>query len=100
MGAKSEKLAQQFEAKVRDAMAILDTLSDADWRKVTEAERWPVGVTAHHFAGVLEPIAHMIETVVAGQRGNLTGAMIDEMNARHAKDYALCTKMETIALLE
>jgi DinB superfamily len=99
MGAKSERLAQQFEAKVRDAMTTLDKLSDADWSKVTDAEKWPVGVTAHHFASALEPIAQMIEAVVAGQRGNLTGSMIDEMNAQHAEDYAYCTKAETTALL-
>lgn len=67
----------------------------------TEAERWSVGVTAHHLASVLEPISHMIKAVVAGQApGTLTGAMIDEMNAKHAKDYAHCTKEETIQLLQ
>jgi hypothetical protein len=101
MGAKSEMLAKQFEAKVRDALATLEKLSDADWKKVTEAEKWSVGVTAHHFAGALEPITHMVKAVVAGQSpGTLSGATIDEMNATHAKDYAHCTKVETIALLE
>jgi hypothetical protein len=43
----------------------------------------------------------MIKAVVAGQApGTLTGAMIDEMNAKHAKDYAPCTKEETIQLLQ
>jgi DinB superfamily len=101
MEAKSEILAKQFEAKVREAVATLEKLSDADWKKVTEAEKWSVGVTAHHLAGVLEPISHMIEAVVAGQApGILTSAMIDEMNAKHAKDYALCGKAETIELLK
>ena len=100
MGAKSQALAEQFEAKVREAVATLEKLTDADWKKVTEAEQWPVGVTAHHFAGALEPIAHMLRGVVAGQApGNLTRAMIDEGNAKHAMDYAHCTKAETIELL-
>jgi hypothetical protein len=101
MGAKSEILAKQFEAKVRDAVVTLEKLSDADWKKVTEAEKWSVGVTAHHFAGAIEPITHMVKAVVVGQSpGTFSGAMIDEMNATHAKDYAHCTKVETIALLE
>jgi hypothetical protein len=46
MGARSETLARQFEAKAREAAAVLEKLSDADWKKVTEAEGWTVGVTA------------------------------------------------------
>jgi hypothetical protein len=42
MGAKTEALAKQFEAKARDALATLERLSDADWTKVTEAEQWSV----------------------------------------------------------
>ncbi len=100
MGAKSEALAKQFEAKVQDAVVTLEKLRDADWQKVTEAEKWPVGVTAHHFAGVPEQIAKMVEAVVAGQSLTFTSEMLDQMNARHAKDYAQCTKAETIALLK
>ncbi len=58
------------------------------------------GVTAHHIAGVLEPISHMVKAVLAGQSGNFSSDMIDEMNAKHAKDYAHCTKTETIELLK
>jgi hypothetical protein len=101
MAAKSAALAKEFEAKVQEAMATLDKLSEADWKKVTEAEKWPVGVTAHHLAGALEPISHMIKALVAGQApGTLTRAMIDEMNARHAKEHAHCIKAETIGLLQ
>lgn len=101
MTAKSAALAKQFESKIEEATTALEKLSETDWTKVTAAEKWSVGVTAHHFAGVLEPIAHMIKAVVAGQPpGALTGAMIDEMNAKHAKDYAHCTKAETIDLLQ
>ena len=53
MGAKSEALAKQFEAKARDAGRALDGFS---------LDR------------------------------------IDEMNAQHAKDYANCTRAETIEL--
>jgi ribosomal protein S18 acetylase RimI-like enzyme len=98
MTAKSAVLASQFESRVEAAMATLEKLSEADWTKVTEAEKWSVGVTAHHFARALEPIARMIEGMVAGRPGNFTSAGIEEMNATHAKEYAHCTKAETIAL--
>jgi PhnB protein len=97
---KSEALAKQLEAKAAEAVATLERLSDADWKKVTQAEKWPVGVTAHHYAGVLEAIAGMIETVATGRPFEpFTPGLIDEMNARHARDHAGCTKAETIALL-
>ncbi|MGH7325893.1 MAG: DinB family protein [Candidatus Rokuibacteriota bacterium] len=99
LGAKSDALAKQFEAKAQEAAAILEKLSEADWTKVTAAEKWTVGVTAHHLASVLEPIAGIVTAIVSGQSlGNFTGAMVDEMNAKHAKEHAHCTKAETIAL--
>src|SRR5437660_1784212 len=67
--------------------------------KVTQADTCSVGVTAHHMAGVLEAIAGMIETVASGRPyESFNPSLIDEMNARHARDYASCTKAETIEL--
>jgi DinB superfamily len=101
MGARSDALAEQFEAKAQEAAAIVENLSDADWKKVTEAEKWPVGVTAHHLASALEAVTGIVSTIAAGQsRGHFTRAMLDEMNARHAQEHAHCTKAETIALLK
>jgi hypothetical protein len=101
MGAKSEALAQQFEVKAQEAAAIIEKLSAADWNKVTEAEKWTVGVTAHHLASALEPVSGMVSTIVVGQSlGHFTWARLDEMNARHAREHANCTKAETIALLK
>jgi hypothetical protein len=99
MGAKAEALAKQYEAKVQEATGVLEKLSDADWKKVTAAEKWPVGVTAHHVAGSHEPIANILKTVASGEAmPSFTMDMLNEMNAQHAKDFANCTKAETIAL--
>jgi hypothetical protein len=99
MGTRSEALAKQFEAKVQEAVAVIEKLSDADWKKVTEAEHWTVGVTAHHLASAFEPVAGIVTAITSEQsRGNFTRAMLDEMNARHAQEHANCTKAETIAL--
>jgi DinB superfamily len=101
MGARSEALAKQFETKAQEAVAVIEQLSATDWNKVTEAERWTVGVTAHHVASALEPVAGIVSTIASGQsRGHFTRAMLDEMNARHAQEHAHCTKAETIALLK
>jgi hypothetical protein len=99
MGARAESLAKQYEAKAAEMTATLNGLSDADWKKTTDAEKWSVGVTAHHVAGGHEPIAGIAKTVAAGQSiPNFTMAMLNDMNAKHAKDFAGCTKAETLAL--
>ena len=99
MGAKSEALAKQFEAKAQEAAAVFQKLSDADWKKITAAERWSVGVTAHHLAGAHEPIAGIVKTLASGQpMPHFTAGMLDEMNAKHAKDFANCSKAETLTL--
>jgi hypothetical protein len=99
MGAKSEALAKQFEAKVQEVTTGLEKLSDADWKKTTSGETWTVGVVAHHIAGSHEGIAGIIKTVAAGQ--SIPGFTMDAlhaMNAKHAQDFASCTKADTVAL--
>jgi hypothetical protein len=99
MGTKGEAFARQFEAKVEEATALLETLSDDDWKKTTAAEQWTVAVTAHHIASSYEPAARIIKTIAAGQAlPHFTRQMLDETNAQHAKEFAGCAKPETIAL--
>ena len=99
MGAKGEALAKQFEGKAQEATAVMEKLSDADWKKVTAAEKWSVAVTAHHVAMAHEGIAGIIKTVASGQSmPNFTMDMLNEMNAKHATEFAGVTKADTVAL--
>jgi hypothetical protein len=101
MGARAESLAKQFEAKAAEMTAVIKGLSDTDWKKTTAAEKWSVGVTAHHVAGGHEGILGIVKTLAAGQSiPNFTMDMLNEMNAKHAKEQANCTKAETLALHE
>jgi len=100
MGAKAEAFAREFETKVAEATALLEKLTEADWKKTT-AEKWTVAATAHHVAGSYEPITHIIKTLAAGQPlPHFTPQMLDEMNATHAKEFADCSKTETVALFK
>ncbi len=99
MGAKSEMLAKQFEAKSRDALLTLERLSEADWQKVTASEQWSVGVTAHHIAGVFHVLPDVVRAMAAGRSlKDFNMDHIDEMNAQHARDHANCTRADTIKL--
>jgi hypothetical protein len=100
MGAKTEALANQFEAKVQEAVAVLEQLSAGDWKKITEAEHWTVGVTSHRLPSALEPVAGIVSTMVSRESlGHFTQTMLEELKARHAQEHAHCTRVETIALL-
>jgi hypothetical protein len=99
MGARSEELAKKFEAKSSEAAAVFERLSDADWKKVTAAEKWSVGVTAHHIAASHETLGGLIRALADGKGGpNIPFDAIHGLNAKHAQEHAACTKAETIAL--
>ena len=99
MGARGETFAKQFEAKAQEATAVIEKLSDTDWTKVTSAEKWPVGVTAHHIASAHQGIGGIMKAISDGKSGpNIPLAALDQMNAQHAKDFAGCTKSETLEL--
>ena len=99
MGAKSEALAKQFEAKVQEATAVLEKLSDADWKKISQSEKWPVGVIAHHMAQSHAGIAGLIKSLASGQHtASMSMDDINAGNAKHAQDFANVGKAETVAL--
>jgi hypothetical protein len=99
MGARAEALASKFEAKAQEAAAVMERLSDADWKKTTASEQWPVGVVAHHIAVAHEIVAGLVKTLADGKPGpGIPMDAIHQMNAQHAKEHAGCTKAETLAL--
>ena len=100
MAAKSETLAKQFEAKADEATKVIESLSDADWKKTTAAEKWSVGVVAHHIAVAHETIGGIIKNVADGKAEGPGIPMdaIHEMNAKHAQDFSGCSKSDTLAL--
>jgi hypothetical protein len=101
MGEKSEELARRLEATVQEVVAVIEKLSDEDWSKVTEPEKWTVGVTGHHLAGALGAVAGMVAALASGRpQGAFPAARLDELNASHAREFARCTKAETLALLK
>lgn len=101
MSERAEALARKFEAKAREATAVFQRLSDADWARTTAAEKWSVGVTAHHIAVSHGLIAGLIKTLADGKPGpSIPLDTIHQMNAKHAQEHAGCTKAETLALHE
>lgn len=81
----------------------MERCSPADWRALCPDEGRPVGVLAHHVAGSYASTARWAQAAAAGQAGSVpvapSAAALDERNARHAAQYAECSKDEVLAML-
>jgi uncharacterized damage-inducible protein DinB len=99
MASRAESLAKKFEEATQSLTETIGKLSDVEWKKTTTAEKWPVAVVAHHVAQSHAGITGLVTTIASGQPlPGLTMAMIDEGNAKHAKEFADCTRAETLEL--
>ena len=101
MGARAEQLAKKFDESCGEFNKVVEGLSDVDWKKVTSAEKWPVGVVAHHVAEGHANISGLIHLVAKAQpMPGLTMDMINANNAKHAKEQADVTKAAALAVLK
>jgi hypothetical protein len=101
MGARAEQLAKKFDESCAEFNKVVEGLSDADWTKVTSAEKWPVGVVAHHLAEGHANVGGLVHLVAKAQPlPGLTWEMIHANNAKHAKEQTNVTKAAALALLK
>jgi hypothetical protein len=99
MGARAEALAKRFEDASQALTDVITRLSEAEWKKTTAAEKWSVGVVAHHVAQGHASIGNLVRLIATGKTlPTLTREMIDQVNAEHARDFAGCTKIETLEM--
>ena len=100
MSGRAEELAKRFEQANDEVIAAVQNCSDEQWRRTCSGEQWSVGVTAHHIGTSYGPIAGMVQALATGQPvPPLTAELLDASNAEHARQFAGCTKEETIELL-
>jgi DinB superfamily len=101
MGARAEQLAGKFDQACKDFATVVEKLNDAEWKKQTADEKWPVGVVTHHVAGGCAAIAGIAQKVAKGEPlPGLTMDMIHENNAKHATEFADVTKAEAVDLFK
>src|SRR5688572_11546322 len=100
MGQRAEDLAKKFEQANADAIATIEKLSDADWKKTT-LEGWTVAACAHHISSSHEAIAGWVQGIGAGQAPPAMGLDdFHEPNAKHAREYANAAKADVLAQLK
>lgn len=98
--ARARALAWRFAQAHEALVATVEGCTPAQWRAVCADTGWTVGVQAHHIAEGEAAIAGLVRDAAAGRPHPPTppGAL-DELNARHAKEFANVTVAETVALL-
>ena len=100
MTSKADALADRFEQASQDFIKDVEALSDREWREKTDSEGWTVAATAHHAAISSGPIAAMAQAAATGgAMPPITSDMLHEMNAKHAQEFATCTREETRAAM-
>ena len=93
MASRAETLAKQFEVKVQEATKVIESVSDADWQKVTTAEKWSVGVVAHHIAMGHAGLARTIKAVA--DHGELCG---DTVHGTYDASRQVFTGLENLGI--
>ena len=100
MAERAETLAAKIEQANSDAIATIEGMSGDQWTASCEDEGWSVAVTAHHIASGYTPLTGLVQAVANGaDLPALTMDMIDQGNARHAEQFANCSKEETLEML-
>lgn len=95
-----QALAARFAAFNQQLITFVAECSPADWRKVTQAEKWTIGVTAHHIGATHYPLLDWVQMFVQGRPlPPVTMAMIDELNRQHAEAHVNCTPAEVLEIL-
>jgi uncharacterized damage-inducible protein DinB len=100
MAVRPEQLAARFARSNDELIAVADHCPDAQWHAICPAEGWTVGVTLHHVADDYAALLEVIEAIATGHAVPAwTRELLDQRNANHARQFARCTKDETLTLL-
>ena len=98
---RAQKLLTGFENLHEELLLFVETCVDEDWQKVTSAEKWPVSIVARHIGGAHYGVIEWVKLMMAAQPlPPVTMDMVDEMNAKQAKEHANCTQAEVLQLLQ
>ena len=100
MSARAKDLAEKFTTFNNDMILFVESCSDEDWKKVTDGEKWSIGVVARHVAAGHYRAVELTKMIIAGEElPNLTAETIDQMNTKHASENVDCTQSEVLELL-
>lgn len=100
MSTRAEALAQRIEQGGKTLADFAQNLTEAEWQTPIPHDGRNVGVVVHHVASVYPIEIHLASVLASGNPiTDVTWAVVADMNAKHAQEYACTGKQETIELL-
>lgn len=101
MSQRAKTISERIKSFADEVITFVESLTDNDWTKVSDWEKWSVGVTARHVGAGHFAISKMAAMIVKGE--DLPPLSMDQINAMSDKDsreHADCTKAEALELLQ
>jgi hypothetical protein len=99
-GTRANALAASLEQGARALADFASALSETEWRTRLPRDGRTIGVVVHHVASVYPVEIQLAQTIASGQPvTGVTADVINEMNARHARENAAVTKEAALDLL-
>ncbi len=96
----AQQLTEQFKSFHQELIIFVESCSAPNWCKVTAAERWAVGVTAHHIGTMHYPVAQWVYLIATEQQlPEITMDVIDQLNAQHVQESVHYTQAEVAGFL-
>ena len=87
--------ATDIEAARDRLIAFASGCSDAEWRAAPlDGDPRPVAVVVDHVADSYEYLAGFISQILAGQAAEVTGELVDDLNAEHAAAAAAVSQSD------
>jgi hypothetical protein len=101
MSQRTNALADHLEQGARLLATLASALTDAQWQTRVPKDGRKVGVIVHHVASVY-PLEILLAQTLAGGKAvaGVTWDAVDEMNAKHAKEFDAVTKEAALDLLQ
>ncbi len=97
---QANALADRLEQGARALATFASALTDAEWQTRVPKDGRKIGVVVHHVASVYPLEIHLAQILAGGKPiEGVTPAVVDEMNAGHAKEFDAVTKAAALELL-
>lgn len=100
MSKRTDLLAERLEQGARALAAFASTLTDAEWRARVPRDGRKIGVVVHHVGNMYPLEIQLAQSMAAGKPvTGVTSAVVDDINARHARENDAVTKAEALEFL-
>lgn len=103
LSSRAEALAARIEQGADELAVFAEGLTAEEWRRplsLIGSDTRTIGVIVHHVASMYPIEVDLVRAIAGGNAvTDLTWAVVADINAKHAKDYATVTKTEALDLL-